>query len=99
LLWQKENEPFFKNYIPKSKIHLANPVILHMYVKHICKSVFNVGFGLEDFSIVCRGAMPHWLPLPVTGAGLPDGFFSNQKSQFGKILGGLRLEKVDTYIF
>jgi hypothetical protein len=28
---------------------------------------------------------------------LPDGLFSNQKSQFGKILEGLRLENV--YIF
>jgi hypothetical protein len=27
-------------------------------------------------------------------AGLPDGLFSNQKSQFGKILEGLRMEKV-----
>jgi hypothetical protein len=27
--------------------------------------------------------------------GLPDGLFSNQKSQFGKILDGLRLENVD----
>jgi hypothetical protein len=32
-----------------------------------------------------------------SGAGLPDGLFSNQKSQFGEILEGLRLEKV--YIF
>jgi hypothetical protein len=27
--------------------------------------------------------------------GLPDGLFSNQKSQFGKIFQGLRLENVD----
>jgi hypothetical protein len=31
------------------------------------------------------------------GAGLPDGFFSNQKSQFGKILEGLRWENVDIF--
>jgi hypothetical protein len=30
-------------------------------------------------------------------SGLPDGLFSNQKTQFGLILEGLRLEKV--YIF
>jgi hypothetical protein len=30
-------------------------------------------------------------------AGLPDGLFSNKKSQFGKILEGLRLEKMFTY--
>jgi hypothetical protein len=29
--------------------------------------------------------------------GLPDGFFSNQKSQFGKILEGLRLENDDVF--
>jgi hypothetical protein len=29
--------------------------------------------------------------------GLPDGLFSNQKSQFGKILDGLRLENVDIF--
>jgi hypothetical protein len=28
---------------------------------------------------------------------LPDGFFSNQKSQFGKILEGLRWENVDIF--
>jgi hypothetical protein len=30
-------------------------------------------------------------------AGLPDGLFSNQKKQFGKILEGLRLENVDVF--
>jgi hypothetical protein len=30
-------------------------------------------------------------------AGLPDGLFSNQKSQFGKILEGLKLENVDIF--
>jgi hypothetical protein len=30
-------------------------------------------------------------------AGLPDDLFSNQKSQFGKILEGLRLENVDLF--
>jgi hypothetical protein len=30
-------------------------------------------------------------------AGLPDGLFSNQKSQFGKILEGHRLENIDTF--
>jgi hypothetical protein len=29
--------------------------------------------------------------------GLPDGLFSNPKSQFGKILEGLRLENVDIF--
>jgi hypothetical protein len=29
--------------------------------------------------------------------GLPDGFFSNQKSQFGKILEGLRWENVNIF--
>jgi hypothetical protein len=29
------------------------------------------------------------------GPGLPDGLFSNQKSQFGKNFQGLRLENVD----
>jgi hypothetical protein len=29
--------------------------------------------------------------------GLPDGFFSNQKSQFGYILEGPRLENVDIF--
>jgi hypothetical protein len=28
--------------------------------------------------------------------GLPDGFFSNQKSRFGQILEGLKWENVDT---
>jgi hypothetical protein len=28
---------------------------------------------------------------------LPDGLFSNQKSQFGKNLQGVRLENVDIY--
>jgi hypothetical protein len=31
------------------------------------------------------------------GTGLPDGFFSNQKSKFGQILEGLRWENVDIY--
>jgi hypothetical protein len=30
-------------------------------------------------------------------AGLPDGLFSNQKSQFGKILVGLRLKLFDVF--
>jgi hypothetical protein len=30
-------------------------------------------------------------------AGLPDGFFSNQKSKFGQILEGLRWENVDIF--
>jgi hypothetical protein len=30
-------------------------------------------------------------------SGLPDGLFSNQKSQFGKILEDLRLENVDVF--
>jgi hypothetical protein len=30
-------------------------------------------------------------------AGLPDGFFSNQKYKFGQILEGLRWENVDTF--
>jgi hypothetical protein len=30
-------------------------------------------------------------------AGLPDGFFSNQKSQFGQILKILRLETVNIF--
>jgi hypothetical protein len=33
----------------------------------------------------------------ISGAGLPDGFFSNQKSQFGQILDGLRWENVDIF--
>jgi hypothetical protein len=32
-----------------------------------------------------------------SGAGLPDAFFSNQKSKFGQILEGLRMEKVDIF--
>jgi hypothetical protein len=32
------------------------------------------------------------------GSGLPDGFFKNQKSQFGKILEGLRMENVEIFI-
>jgi hypothetical protein len=32
-----------------------------------------------------------------SGAGLPDGFFSNQKSQFLQILEGLRWENVDIF--
>jgi hypothetical protein len=30
-------------------------------------------------------------------SGLPDGLFSNQKSQFGYIFEGLRLENVDIF--
>jgi hypothetical protein len=43
------------------------------------------------------------LPKPIhirkiaLGAGLPDGLVSNQKSQFGYILEGLRLENVDIF--
>jgi hypothetical protein len=32
------------------------------------------------------------------GPGLPDGLFSNQRSQFGKILEGFRVEDAGTYI-
>jgi hypothetical protein len=35
------------------------------------------------------------IQLAVTG--LPDGFFSNQKSKFGQILEGLRWENVDVF--
>jgi hypothetical protein len=31
------------------------------------------------------------------GTGLPDGFFSDQKSQFGQTLEGLRIENVDIF--
>jgi hypothetical protein len=33
----------------------------------------------------------------VLSPGLPDGFFSNQKFQFGQILEGLRWENVDKF--
>jgi hypothetical protein len=33
----------------------------------------------------------------IVNAGLPDGFFSNQKSKFGQILEGLRWENVRTF--
>jgi hypothetical protein len=44
-------------------------------------------------------AAEYFPPTPLTPAtsGLPDGLFSNQKSQFGEILEGLILE--NTYIF
>jgi hypothetical protein len=35
--------------------------------------------------------------LQGTGTGLPDGLFSNPKSQFGKILVGLRLKIFDVF--
>jgi hypothetical protein len=35
--------------------------------------------------------------LSAQQTGLPDGFFANQKSQFGKKLQGLRLENVDIF--
>jgi hypothetical protein len=38
----------------------------------------------------CRG-------IPSSGTGLPDGIFSNPKSQFGCILEGLRIENVVTF--
>jgi hypothetical protein len=34
------------------------------------------------------------VPKKVNRAGLPDGLFSNQKSQFGQILDGLRMKNV-----
>jgi hypothetical protein len=34
----------------------------------------------------------------VTKTGLPDGIFSNQKSQFGKLLEGLAMEDVGIFI-
>jgi hypothetical protein len=38
--------------------------------------------------------------LPITHwAGLPDGIFSNQKSQFGCIFQGLGMENVGTYMY
>jgi hypothetical protein len=37
-----------------------------------------------------------WQPCS-TYAGLPDGLFSNQKSQIGKNFQGLGLENVDTF--
>jgi hypothetical protein len=37
------------------------------------------------------------LPFEEFQEGLPDGFFSNQKSQFGQILEGLRLENMDIF--
>jgi hypothetical protein len=33
----------------------------------------------------------------ILGSGLPDGIFSNQKSQFGEILEALGIEKVGIY--
>jgi hypothetical protein len=33
----------------------------------------------------------------LSGTGLPDGFFSNQKSQLGQSLEGLRLENDDIF--
>jgi hypothetical protein len=36
-------------------------------------------------------------PLHMFLAGLPDGLFSNQKSQFGKNFYGFRLENVDVF--
>jgi hypothetical protein len=38
------------------------------------------------------------LQKSATQAELPDGFFSNQKSQFGQILEGLRWENLYIYI-
>jgi hypothetical protein len=36
---------------------------------------------------------PHWHPM----AGLPDGIFLNQKTKFGKILGGLAMKVVGIF--
>jgi hypothetical protein len=49
----------------------------------------------KDVSIVSHGSL-HADALCVE-SGLPDGFFSNQKSQFGQILEGHRLEIVDIF--
>jgi hypothetical protein len=35
--------------------------------------------------------------MTLADSGLPDGLFSNQKSQFGQILDGLRWENVDIF--
>jgi hypothetical protein len=43
-----------------------------------------------DFSIIRH-------QICVIRPGLPDGLFSNQKSQFGKNFQGLRLENVDIF--
>jgi hypothetical protein len=51
-----------------------------------------VNLTLGSFFKVCPGREAN------PGSGLPDGSFSNQKSQFGKkIFQGLRLENIDIF--
>jgi hypothetical protein len=44
-----------------------------------------------------RGILLYGPPGEWSWAGLPDGLFSSQKSQFGKIFQGLRFENVDIF--
>jgi hypothetical protein len=37
--------------------------------------------------------------LLLSESGLPDGLFSNQKSQFGQILEGLKMEKAGIFLW
>jgi hypothetical protein len=42
-------------------------------------------------------SVPGFDPMYLKPAGLPDGLFSNQKSQFGKNSQGLRLENIEIF--
>jgi hypothetical protein len=54
------------------------------------KMILNVGFYLIPFSQK-KNSNALWIP------GLPDGIFFNQKSKFGLVLEGLRIENVSIF--
>jgi hypothetical protein len=55
-----------------------------------------IGYGFQ-LTFTSRLLEEAGKEFSMSGTGLPDGLFSNQKSLFGKILEGLRLENVDVF--
>jgi hypothetical protein len=59
--------------------------------------IFSGGFpALRTVGMSCKKSVQSFKPV-LDRPGLPDGFFSNQKSKFGQILEGLRWENVDIF--
>jgi hypothetical protein len=51
--------------------------------------------GRQGISVKATSAGSKYISFMTLWAGLPDGFFSKQKSKFGQILEGLRWRNVD----
>jgi hypothetical protein len=78
---------------PSETLLMKNDILLMAGMLHSWLSCVNVLLKVADDSSVGKISKLITTPFMIP-TGLPDGIFSNQKSQFGYILEGLAMEDV-----